>query len=175
MEEVEKLKRSKGGDLDLPSPSRSMGSPKRKLVSNESETFETARADFYLKNFGMYPLSEFQCAPANQRKYTDLSGLTSDDVGRSVLVQGWLQGVKSFGKNMTFLTLRDGLSTLQCILFGDRPGVCADMVAYVNGLTKESFIDIHGLVQQTPKSKKVCIGTFICGTLAVYWWDNLLF
>lgn len=70
------------------------------------------------------------------------------EAGRRVVLYGWVHRLRMQGKNMMFITLRDGTGYLQCLLSGDQ---CRS--ADVPRLTVESTVALYGELAAVPKGK----------------------
>lgn len=69
--------------------------------------------------------------------------------GQTVTLQGWLYNKRSSGK-LHFLQLRDGTSTIQCVIFkGD---VSPEVFEAGDKVTQESCIEVTGLVKEDTRS-----------------------
>ncbi|MET0343516.1 MAG: asparagine--tRNA ligase [Polyangiales bacterium] len=69
-------------------------------------------------------------------------------VGQSVVLKGWLRGIRSSGK-LHFLTLRDGTGDTQCVVFkGD---VAPEVFERAGHLRQEAALSVTGSVRAHPK------------------------
>ncbi|OEL31735.1 Aspartate--tRNA ligase 2, cytoplasmic [Dichanthelium oligosanthes] len=99
------------------------------------------------RNYGNLSVKLFQTLPASHRSWTEVSELSPDAAGSTVLLRGWAQTIRSVGKNLVFLILRDLLATVQCILVrGEHAMITEQMMRFARELPKESFIEVEGLV-----------------------------
>ena len=74
-------------------------------------------------------------------KTHDISELTSDTLGKQVVLGGWIEDLRKLGK-MTFITLRDVSGISQIIVKGE-------LNDKLEGLNRQSVISVKGTVQDT--------------------------
>lgn len=103
------------------------------------------------RNYGNLPVTFFQTsaspATASPRAWMEVSELVPDAAGRAVVLRGWAQAIRSVGKKLVFLILRDRLATVQCVVVrGESAAITDEMVRFARDLPKESFIEVEGLI-----------------------------
>jgi len=74
-------------------------------------------------------------------KTHDISEITSDLIGKEVVLGGWIEDLRKLGK-MTFITLRDVSGISQIIVKGD----LNDQLGEIN---RQSVVSVKGIVQET--------------------------
>ena len=75
------------------------------------------------------------------------------NAGETVTLAGWLENVREVGANFAFCVLRDYYGTTQVVIEN------AEMMSVVKGITKESTIQVTGLVREREsKNKKLLTG-----------------
>ena len=74
-------------------------------------------------------------------KTHDISELTSDLIGKEVVLGGWIEDLRKLGK-MTFITLRDVSGISQIIVKGE----LNDQLGEIN---RQSVVSVKGIVQET--------------------------
>lgn len=105
-----------------------------------------SQVDLMAANYGDVPMEEIQSKTISGRKWTEIGSLTADLADQTVLIRGSAQTIRAVGKKMAFLVLRQFMSTVQCVLTVDDKFVSAQMVKFANGLSKESIVDIKGII-----------------------------
>ncbi|CAN6445298.1 unnamed protein product [Victoria cruziana] len=102
-------------------------------------------ADPLAENYGDVPLEELQSKAISGRKWTKIGSLTAELEG-SVWIRGQAQTIRAVSKNMAFVVLREMGFTVQCVVTVKPGEVSRQMVRFVCGLTRESFVDIFGVI-----------------------------
>lgn len=109
--------------------------------------------------YGDLAMEAVQSSQVSQRQWTPVSALEPGLAGQVVLLRGRVHSVRGKGK-MGFLVLRERGATVQCVLAvtggeagaepsGEAPGVGAvskGMVKYAVGLSRESVVEVGGLL-----------------------------
>ena len=77
------------------------------------------------------------------------------NAGEAVTLAGWLENVREVGSNFAFCVLRDYYGTTQVVIEN------AEMMQIIKGITKESTIQVTGVVREREsKNKKQGTGEF---------------
>lgn len=98
-------------------------------------------------NYGDVPLPELQSkAPVDTGNWTEVGALSEALKDQRVLVRGRSQTIRSVSKNMAFLVVREKGFTVQCVVTAIPDVVSRQMVKYVSGLSRESIVDVEGIV-----------------------------
>ncbi|KAF3776327.1 Aspartate--tRNA ligase 2 [Nymphaea thermarum] len=103
-------------------------------------------ADPLAENYGDVPLEELQSKAITGRKWTKIGSLTAEMGGSEVWIRGQAQIIRAVSKNMAFVVLREMGFTVQCVLTVKPGEVSRQMVRFVSGLSRESFVDIFGVI-----------------------------
>ena len=75
------------------------------------------------------------------------------NAGETVTLAGWLENVREVGNNFAFCVLRDYYGTTQVVIEN------AEMMSIIKGITKESTINVTGVVREREsKNKKIPTG-----------------
>lgn len=97
-------------------------------------------------NYGEVPLENLQSKEVTGRIWTEVGALTEALKDQIVLVRGRAQTVRAVSKKMAFLVVREKGSTVQCVLSVAPDLVSLGMVKFANGLSRESYVDVEGVV-----------------------------
>lgn len=97
-------------------------------------------------NYGDVPLQELQSKAVSGRKWTEIGCLKEELKDKEVLIRGRAQTIRAVGKNIAFLVLREKGFTVQCVLTVAPELVSRQMVKFATSLSRESHVDIEGIV-----------------------------
>ncbi|VFQ94428.1 unnamed protein product [Cuscuta campestris] len=97
-------------------------------------------------NYGDIPLDERMSKSVTGRKWTYISDLTAELKGKEVLIRARVQAIREVGKKIAFIVLRKCGFTVQCVLTVAPDLVSPQMVKYATSLSKESIVDVLGVV-----------------------------
>lgn len=97
-------------------------------------------------NYGDVPLLDLQSKEVTGLKWTDIGALTEDLKDQKVLIRGRAQTIRAVGKNIAFLVVRQMGFAVQCVLTVAPDLVSRHMVKYATGLSRESHVDIEGII-----------------------------
>ncbi len=79
--------------------------------------------------------------------------LRLSDAGKEVTLAGWLENMREVGANLAFIVIRDFYGTSQIVAESE------EMVATFKGITKESTIQVSGIVRErSSKNPKLATG-----------------
>lgn len=116
-------------------------------LASSAQSLSVEEDDPLSANYGDVPLRELQSkVAADLRDWTEVGALTEALKDQHVLVRGRAQAIRAVGKNMAFLVLRERGFTVQCVVTVQPDAVSRQMVRYAAGLSRESIIDVEGLV-----------------------------
>ncbi|KAM4074761.1 hypothetical protein ACB094_10G118300 [Castanea mollissima] len=97
-------------------------------------------------NYGDVPISELQSKVVpGTRVWTEIGKLAEPLKDQYVLVRGRAQRIRAKGKT-AFVILRERGFTVQCVLTEQDGVVSRPMLKYAAGLSRESIVDVEGLV-----------------------------
>lgn len=100
--------------------------------------------------FGDLPM--VQSITYNTIKFTKISELTPEDDGKTVNIRARVHN--SRGKaNLVFLELRENFTTIQAACFKSET-ITKEMIKYIDGVPKESIIDMEAIVKKVSKEIK---------------------
>ncbi|CAH2050360.1 unnamed protein product [Thlaspi arvense] len=105
-------------------------------------------------NYGDVPLHDLQSKAVTGRKWTQIGDLTAELKDQEVLVRGRAQTIRAVSKKMAFLVIREKGFTVQCVLSVAPELVSPQMVKFATGLSRESYVDIEGIVSVPKESIK---------------------
>ncbi|KAL4603674.1 hypothetical protein ACB092_10G141100 [Castanea dentata] len=98
------------------------------------------------ENYGDVPISELQSKVVpGTRVWTEIGKLAEPLKDQYVLVRGRAQRIRAKGKT-AFVILRERGFTVQCVLTEQDGVVSRPMLKYAAGLSRESIVDVEGLV-----------------------------
>ena len=97
-------------------------------------------------NYGDVALIDLQSKAVTGLKWTDIGALNEDLKDQKVLIRGRAQTVRAVGKNIAFLVVRQMGFTVQCVLTVAPDLVGRQMVKYATSVSRESHVDIEGIV-----------------------------
>ncbi|XP_010929419.1 aspartate--tRNA ligase 1, cytoplasmic [Elaeis guineensis] len=106
----------------------------------------SAEADPFSGNYGDVPTEEIQSKAVSGRQWTEIGSLDAERAERMVLIRGAAQAIRPVSKKMAFLVVRQYVSTVQCVLVVNKEWVSPQMVKFATGLSKESIVDVEGVV-----------------------------
>uniref|UniRef100_A0A5B7BH38 aspartate--tRNA ligase n=1 Tax=Davidia involucrata TaxID=16924 RepID=A0A5B7BH38_DAVIN len=103
-------------------------------------------ADPLAANYGDVPLQDLQSKAVTGRRWTEIGYLTAELKDQSVLIRGRAQTIRAVGKKIAFLVVREKGFTVQCVLNVAPDLVSGQMVKFATSLSRESHVDIEGIV-----------------------------
>ncbi|CAL9748269.1 unnamed protein product [Musa acuminata subsp. burmannicoides] len=107
---------------------------------------DSAEADPLAANYGDVLVEDIQSKEISGREWTEIGALGADLACRAVLIRGVAQTIRPVSKKMAFVVLRQFMSTVQCVLTVDKEFVSPHMVKFATGLSKESIVDVEGMI-----------------------------
>ncbi|KAJ8616879.1 hypothetical protein MRB53_013065 [Persea americana] len=103
-------------------------------------------ADPLAGNYGDTPLADLQSKEVSGRRWTEIQLLVEELKDEEVLIRGRAQTIRAVGKNMAFVVLRRMGFTVQCVVTAAPELVSRQMVKFAAGLSRESIVDVQGIV-----------------------------
>eukprot|EP00252_Welwitschia_mirabilis_P026311 TRINITY_DN8583_c0_g1_i1.p1 TRINITY_DN8583_c0_g1~~TRINITY_DN8583_c0_g1_i1.p1 ORF type:complete len:602 (+),score=86.77 TRINITY_DN8583_c0_g1_i1:165-1808(+) len=120
---------------------------KRQMAAAASTSAtETEEADPFAANYGDVPLEALQSKEISGRKWIRVSALTQDLKDEEVLIRGHAHTIRAVSNKMAFLVVRESGSTVQCVVSVNPNFVSKGMVKFVNSISRESIVDVQGVV-----------------------------
>jgi nondiscriminating aspartyl-tRNA synthetase len=111
------------------------------------EKSQAEEVDPFAANYGDVPVEEIQSKVISGRSWIGIGDLDEAAEGSSVLIRGSAQAFRPVSKKMAFVVLRQSMSTVQCVLVASADhGVSTQMVRFATSLSKESILDVEGVV-----------------------------
>ncbi|TVU10726.1 hypothetical protein EJB05_44272, partial [Eragrostis curvula] len=121
-----------------------------KAAQRQQQQQQQAAADTedpFASHYGDVPVEEIQSKVISGRVWSKVGDLDASAAGNSVLTRGFAQATRPVSKKMAFVVLRQGMSTVQCVLVASADaGVSMQMVKFATMLSKESIVDVEGVV-----------------------------
>ena len=90
-------------------------------------------------------------AGTTDRKFVTVGSLVPSMAGQHVWLRARAQTVRKQGSKLAFIVLRENLETVQIVV-----AVSAEMAKFAGGLSKESVVDVYGLVGSPPEPLRAC-------------------
>ncbi|KAL8469635.1 hypothetical protein ACS0TY_032477 [Phlomoides rotata] len=103
-------------------------------------------------NYGDIPLKDLQSKEISGKKWTEVKNLTHELKDITILIRGHAQAIRAVGKKMAFVVVRERGFTVQCVLTVAQDVVSPQMVKFANSLSRESIVDIEGVVSVPSQS-----------------------
>lgn len=116
-------------------------------------------------NYGDAP--RIQSSEISGKIWTRVEHVDENAVGKTILLRGRVHNVRGKGKS-AFLVIRQGTATIQVVFFVDDVTVSKGMVKYVSGLTKESIVDIEGVINMPSEAISGCTQQVEMSAVKIY-------
>ncbi|OIT30446.1 PREDICTED: aspartate--tRNA ligase 2, cytoplasmic-like [Nicotiana attenuata] len=97
-------------------------------------------------NYGDVLLNDLQSKVVSGRQWTKVELLAPVMRDQVVLIRGRVQTIRPVGKKIAFVVVRERGFTVQCVLTVKPELVSAQMVKFATSLSKESIVDVEGVV-----------------------------
>ncbi|KAI3468450.1 hypothetical protein Pfo_025113 [Paulownia fortunei] len=126
---------------------------KRQEAAAAAVSAVTVEADDPLAaNYGETPLNDLQSKEISGKKWKEVKDLTNELKDQVVLIRGRAQAIRAVGKKMAFVVVRERGFTVQCVLTVTPELVSPQMVKFATSLSRESIVDIEGVVSVPAQS-----------------------
>ncbi|KAK4277106.1 hypothetical protein QN277_015156 [Acacia crassicarpa] len=117
------------------------------LAAATSSLSVDSEEDPLAANYGDIPLLELQSKTvANISDWTKVEALNDSLESKWVRIRGVAQTIRAVGKKMAFVVIRENGFTVQCVVQVQPDQVSPQMVKYVTALSRESIVDLEGVV-----------------------------
>ncbi|KAK4353561.1 hypothetical protein RND71_025755 [Anisodus tanguticus] len=103
-------------------------------------------SDPFSGNYDDVALNDLQSKAVSGRKWTEVGSITPELKDQVILIRGRVQTIRPVGKKIAFVVVRERGFTVQCVLTVKVDLVSSQMVKYATSLSKESIVDIEGVV-----------------------------
>lgn len=129
-------------------------------------TLSVDDADPLAANYGDIPLVELQSkTPVDVNEWTRVEALDGSLENRPVLIRGRVQTIRPVGKKMAFLVIRENGYTVQCLVQTQPDLVSLQMVKYAAALSRESVVDVEGVISVPATPVKAATQQQVCSFL----------
>lgn len=125
-------------------------------------------------NYGDVLLNDLQSKVVSGRQWTKVELLAPEMRDQVVLIRGRVQTIRPVGKKIAFVVVRERGFTVQCVLTVKPELVSAHMVKFATSLSKESIVDVEGVVTVPEKPITGATQQQVC-TVHVYMLHYCLF
>ncbi|KAK8955675.1 hypothetical protein KSP40_PGU008904 [Platanthera guangdongensis] len=115
-------------------------------AASSATSAKLAEVDPLSENYGDVALKDLHSKAVTGRKWTKICSLDAELANRTVLIRGRAQTIRAVGKKISFLVVRRLSATVQCVLTVKEGLVSAQMLRFCNSLTRESIVDVVGVV-----------------------------
>ncbi|XVF48104.1 hypothetical protein PTKIN_Ptkin03bG0164700 [Pterospermum kingtungense] len=125
-------------------------------LASSASSLSVEEEDPYSSNYGDVTLPElkscFQHDAGNwiravaNLNWTQVRALTPEMKDKELLIRGRVHTTRPVSKNMAFLVVREKGFTVQCLVSTQSEGVSCQMVKFASGLSRESIVDVLGVV-----------------------------
>ncbi|XP_060212392.1 aspartate--tRNA ligase 2, cytoplasmic-like [Lycium barbarum] len=109
-------------------------------------TISIEQPDPLSTNYGDVALVDLQSKSISGRKWTEVGSINPELKDQVILIRGRVQTIRPVGKKIAFVVVRERGFTVQCVLTVKVDLVSSQMVKYATSLSKESIVDIEGVV-----------------------------
>lgn len=127
-------------------------SKEERKAAREQKPVEVSGDDLSKDLYGNFPL--IQSRQKIDRQFSDVSALNASLADTKVWLRGRLFVSRSTGKQC-FFTVRQRCHTVQAIVIASET-ISKQMVKFVAGISRESIIDVEGVLKQTPTRVESC-------------------
>ncbi|KAK8953686.1 hypothetical protein KSP40_PGU007459 [Platanthera guangdongensis] len=117
-----------------------------KAATSDAASAKLAEEDPLSANYGDVPFEDLQSKAVTGWMRTKIFSLNAEFADTTVLIGGHVHTMRAVGEKMFFLVLRQMGATVQCVVTVAEGLVSAQMIQFCKSLTRESIVDVVGVV-----------------------------
>eukprot|EP00054_Salpingoeca_dolichothecata_P037805 m.11947 g.11947 ORF g.11947 m.11947 type:complete len:700 (+) comp7899_c0_seq1:31-2130(+) len=122
-------------------------------VAAQQQAAKSSASDSASNLYGNAPL--IQSHARSTKVYHDVGEINASLEGQTVMIRARAHTIRPQGAKMCFLRLRQRTASIQALLIVNNV-VTKQMVQFAAGLTRESVVDVEGIVKAAPEPVESC-------------------